>query len=337
MQGHEILGLFTALPASSCTNRTPTCRCSTHHLTPTPPHTPQPHQDALFSRSIFIRSAAETLLGKSQRADYDAWLQQLQHHAAPGPPLHAVSLHDLPGALSLLQEAGEWAAVIQLADQLLDDGGHADNGGSSGGGIAALFGGKSAAKYSLTAIERSDIAVAAGLAALAAATEVINGGAGSATAARRVLLHALRRLRGTAGGAGGAQEALALQLCQLSAELAVVVVEEQLAAPRARAVAAAAAAAEGRGDALAADRADALSCLSGLLFGLGEHQQLEGRARERVLRLVRGNLTAAEQVGSACANCALHFACRHLMHSLYLATVPCTVYGRRLPLGRTDL
>ncbi|GBF88394.1 hypothetical protein Rsub_01106 [Raphidocelis subcapitata] len=269
-------------------------------------------QDALFCRELLLRRAAECLLDRGARAEYDAWLataaaadadaDATSGPAAAGPPRHALAARDVAGALALLQEAGEWGTVLAAADELLGD--RAPAGIYAIGLFAARAG---QPRPQLPPAARRDVAIAAARAAAAAGEALATGAAaGSPSAARRTLLHARARLaREAAGGAAAAAgagaaavEALSLQLRSLAADLAVPAVEEHLAPPRpSPAVAAAAAAADPVAAAAAvAGRADALRCLSGLLFGLGDHARLEGRARERLLRLVRGGLTAAEQV-----------------------------------------
>ena len=66
-------------------------------------------QDTLFSRAVLLKSAAECLSDLDSRRAYDA-------AAAAGGGEHAldVSRDNLPGALVLLQEAGDSALVLQL-------------------------------------------------------------------------------------------------------------------------------------------------------------------------------------------------------------------------------
>jgi hypothetical protein len=277
---------FEALPHSPC------C-LPPYPLAPNPPQ----QQDALYSRALLAKRAAEVLLDRGARADYDAWLSK---HPAPA---HAVAAADAAGALSLLQEAGEWGTVLAAADELLAR----PPAGTPPQvkeflGAAKLFAARGGAlepprRAPLTPPQRSDVAVAAARAAAAAGAAVTAGGASGAAAVRRAVLHA-RGVLLCEGDGAPPLEALALQLRELAADLAVPVVEEHLAQPRpAAAVAAAAAAADPAAAAeAAAGRADALRCLAALLFGLGDQARLEGRARERILALVRGGLTAAEQV-----------------------------------------
>jgi hypothetical protein len=258
---------------------------------------PHPQQDALYSRALLAKRAGECLLDRAARADYDAWL------STQGAPAHAVAAADAAGALALLQEAGEWGTVLAAADELLAR----PPAGAPAPveqllGAAKLFAARGAPppprRASLTPGQRRDVAVAAARAAVAAGAAVASGGASGAAGVRRTVLHARGALL-REGDGSPPLEALALQLRELAADLALPVVEEHLAAPRpAAAVAAAAAAADPAAAAAAAGaRADALRCLAALLFGLGDVTRLEGRGRERILSLLRGGLTAGEQVG----------------------------------------
>jgi hypothetical protein len=72
-------------------------------------------QDVLFSRAVLLKSAAECLGDLDTRRAYDA-------AAAPGggAPTVEVSPDNLPGALVLLQEAGESALVLELGCRWLE-------------------------------------------------------------------------------------------------------------------------------------------------------------------------------------------------------------------------
>lgn len=81
--------------------------------------------DTLFSRAVLLKSAAECLADLESRRAYDA-------AAAAGGGAHTldVTRENLPGALVLLQEAGESALVLQLGSRWLDA--HARAGGEAG-------------------------------------------------------------------------------------------------------------------------------------------------------------------------------------------------------------
>jgi len=72
-------------------------------------------QDTLFSRAVLLKSAAECLADLDARRAYDA-------AAAAGGGAHTfdVSRDNLPGALVLLQEAGESQLVLHLGCEWLD-------------------------------------------------------------------------------------------------------------------------------------------------------------------------------------------------------------------------
>lgn len=65
-------------------------------------------EDTLFSRAVLLKSAAECLGDLDARRAYDAAA------AAGGEHALGVSRDNLPGALVLLQEAGDSALVLQL-------------------------------------------------------------------------------------------------------------------------------------------------------------------------------------------------------------------------------
>lgn len=77
----------------------------------TPPTTYS--SDTLFSRAVFLKAAAECLTDKETRRVYDQRLREGRQRlrVAPG---------DLPGALVLLQEAGEHALVLAYGGPWLE-------------------------------------------------------------------------------------------------------------------------------------------------------------------------------------------------------------------------
>jgi hypothetical protein len=72
-------------------------------------------QDTLFSRAVLLKSAAECLADLDARRAYDAAAA-----AAGGAHTVGVSRDNLPGALVLLQEAGESALVLDLGCEWLE-------------------------------------------------------------------------------------------------------------------------------------------------------------------------------------------------------------------------
>jgi hypothetical protein len=73
-------------------------------------------QDTLFSRAVLLKSAAECLADLDARRAYDAAAA-----AVGGEHTLDVSRDNLPGALVLLQEAGESALVVELGRRWLED------------------------------------------------------------------------------------------------------------------------------------------------------------------------------------------------------------------------
>jgi hypothetical protein len=122
-------------------------------------------QDALFSRAVLLKSAAETLGDLESRRAYDA-------AAAAGGGAHAVGVarDDLPGALVLLQEAGESALVLELGGAWLEA-----NGGAPGAA--------------------ADVAAAVALALCDLAAEALEGDSGQVAGACERLEEALGLLR----------------------------------------------------------------------------------------------------------------------------------------------
>ncbi|GFR46493.1 hypothetical protein Agub_g8071 [Astrephomene gubernaculifera] len=88
--------------------------------------------DTLFARAVLLKAASESLTDPDLRRSYDAKL-------AAGHTALRVSQQDLPGALVLLQEIGEFQLVLELGSRWLDLNGAQPDAGDVAAAVALSY------------------------------------------------------------------------------------------------------------------------------------------------------------------------------------------------------
>lgn len=105
------LDLYSALQVNPAASRS-TLTSNFKRLHDTPP-SPEYSDDTKGSREMILKLAYDNLTDVTARHAYD-------RQVANGEGQIDIDFHDVPGALSLLQEAGHFENVIRLGSQLLD-------------------------------------------------------------------------------------------------------------------------------------------------------------------------------------------------------------------------
>ncbi|KXZ49895.1 hypothetical protein GPECTOR_19g346 [Gonium pectorale] len=88
--------------------------------------------DTLFARAVLLKAAAESLTDPDLRRSYDAKL-------AAGHSALRVSQQDLPGALVVLQEIGEYQLVLELGARWLELNGNQPDAGDVAAAVALAY------------------------------------------------------------------------------------------------------------------------------------------------------------------------------------------------------
>ena len=262
-------------------------------------------QDTRYSRALFLKAATDALSDRAERSYYDSELRKLG-----GQSSLLVSENDLPGAIALLQEAGEWEATLAIVKkQLLSD---------------------EPLVPHLSAQEQRDLATSGALAAVDMAAEASAGGEGARV---RLAFYILQQQAGLLREHDGAVQVMQ-QVVQMQLLLAPAYVMEVLTATAPHSSTDESSSAvthspKGDGDADGASRSDdqeqeavsgpaarpearppgaeadakeernfALQVLQGLLWGTTAEQTQFGAGEQlQLLDQVRPFMTAQEQVG----------------------------------------